>query len=186
MPHCSAGKISTMCKVTVNGPKTESCHICRGPHCSQPLPQHICFVCGKAWSSAYQAQHPPIPGNVPVLGICSRQKYAKVGYSTMTTEPHVSVVIIHWVHYHYHISSGSSTSNLSAIVPVELPGKGELCHKVELPEEEVPNIKGYLEKGLFLFLEEPSSPSICKWSKLTAHNALNPNDSIYLSNMLYN
>jgi len=68
-------------------------------------------------------------------------------------------------HQHYYISSCLSASNPSTITPAELPGKGVLYHRAELPGVVVPNIKGYLEQRLLLFLDEPPPPSIPTWSK---------------------
>jgi hypothetical protein len=158
-----------MYKVTVDSPRAKSRHVRRGSRCSRPLLQHICFICGKARSSTYQAQHPLIPGDIPIPGICSRRKCARVDYP-MPMESPPPAVIIYKIHHYYHFSSGLCTSSPLAVTPVELPGEEALCRQVELSGEELPNIKGYLERGLPLFLEEPSPPPIRNWSKPTIHN----------------
>jgi hypothetical protein len=157
--------------MTVNSPKTKSRHVRRGSYRSRPIPRHICFICGKARSSTYQTQHPLIPEDVLIPGICSRRKCARVGYSAMPTESPLPAVIIYEIHHHYHISSRLSTSSPSAVTPVELPEEEALCCQVELSGEEVPNIRGYLERGLPLFLEEPSPPPVRNWSKPTIHDS---------------
>jgi hypothetical protein len=87
----------------------------------------------------------------------------------MLTESPLPAVIIYEIHHHYHISSRLSTSSPSAVTPVELPGGGVVLPS-RLSREEVPNIKGYLERGLPLFLEEPSPPPVRNWSKPAIHN----------------
>jgi hypothetical protein len=160
-----------MYKVTADSPKAKSCRVRRGSRRSRSIPQHICSACGKAQSSTYQAQHPLTPRDVPIPGICSRPKCARVGYSAIPTESPLPTIIIYEIHQHYHISSCLSTSSPSATTPVELPGEEALYRRAELSGEEVPNIKGYLERRLPLFLKEPSPPPVCNWSKPTIHNS---------------
>jgi hypothetical protein len=61
----------------------------------------------------------------------------------MPTESPAPVVIIYEVHHHHRVPGPS------VLASVELLGE---CHRVELSGEEVPNIEGYLTRGLPLFL----------------------------------
>jgi hypothetical protein len=103
-------------------------------------------------------------------GICSRPKCARADYSAMPMESPLPAVIIYEIHYHCHISSCLSTSSSSVVTSIELLGEETLCCQVELPGEEVPNIKGYLKRRLPLFLEESSPTPVHNWLKPTIYN----------------
>jgi hypothetical protein len=76
--------------------------------------------------------HLLIPVDFPILGIYSRLKCARAGYSVIQTESPLPTVIIYEIHHHRNISFCLSTSSPSVVMPVERLREKALCHRARL------------------------------------------------------
>jgi hypothetical protein len=96
--------------------------------CERHVPQHICILCRKARSSSFQARHPITPGEIPILGICSRPNCAKALRETrlLTTQPLVRIQINHYHHLEAGPSEGFRPCTSLERLPIYTPDRAEL------------------------------------------------------------
>lgn len=128
---------------------------------SQPPPEHVCALCGKARSADYQERHPLRPSEIPEPGICSRSKCVRAVKDMLLAEPFYTGVVVYEFHHYHHMSPGLETFNQTGSVP-ELSGGSSSVGRAELlgKPRYIPYSESYRSTRLSPVPEQPPPPFV--------------------------